>query len=66
MTNDGQNGPETRHVESPEDGGRMETNLATDDRPDTVANHGRTNWAWANGRSGYDWMDSHYLCTDVA
>ncbi|MCX4173727.1 MULTISPECIES: hypothetical protein [Paraburkholderia] len=44
----------------------METNLATDDRPDTVANHGRTNWAWANGRSGYDWMDSHYLCTDVA
>lgn len=66
MTNDGQNGTRTRYVESPEHGGRMEANPAADNRPESVANHGRTNWAWANGRSGYDWMDSHYLFTDVA
>ena len=66
MTHDGQNGTETRYVESPEDGGRMEANLAADSRLDSVADPGRTNWAWANGRSGYDWMDSHYLFTNVA
>ncbi|HEX7910052.1 MAG TPA: hypothetical protein VF534_18445 [Paraburkholderia sp.] len=42
----------------------MEANLATDNRPESVANHDRTNWAWANSRSGYDWMDSHILLTD--
>ncbi|SIO70965.1 hypothetical protein SAMN05444172_7286 [Burkholderia sp. GAS332] len=66
MTHDGQNGTETRYVEAPEDGGRLEASLAADSSPESVADHGRTNWAWANGRSGYDWMDLHYLVTDVA
>jgi hypothetical protein len=66
MTNDGQNGTEARYVASPGGRGRVEANLATDDRPESMANNDRTNWAWANGRSGYDWMDSHYLFTDVA
>ncbi|WP_268963929.1 hypothetical protein [Paraburkholderia haematera] len=44
----------------------MEASLATDDRPESMAMNGRTNWAWANGRLGYDWMDSHYLVTDFA
>jgi hypothetical protein len=66
MTNDGQNGPEPRYIESPEDRGRIEANLATDKCPESVANRVRTNWAWANGRLGYDWMDSHYLFTGVA
>ncbi|MFM0212355.1 hypothetical protein PQQ96_33735 [Paraburkholderia sediminicola] len=40
--------------------------MATEDRRESMANNGRTNWAWAHGRAGYDWMDSHYLSTDFA
>jgi len=57
---------ETRYVASPAEEGRMEAKLATDDRPESMANNGWTNWAWGNGRSSYDWMDSHYLPTDFA
>lgn len=61
MTNDGQNRTETRYVEFPEDWEKTETMLTTD-----KANHVWTNWAWANSRSGYDWMDSHFPFTDVS
>ncbi|CAE6799115.1 hypothetical protein R69888_05121 [Paraburkholderia haematera] len=66
MTHDRQNGTETRYVAPPGEGSRVEASLATDDRPESMAMNGRTNWAWANGRLGYDWMDSHYLVTDFA
>jgi hypothetical protein len=66
MTNDGQNGTETRYVEPQGEGVRTEANLGTDDRPERMVDNGRTNWAWANGSSSYDWMDSHYLPTDFA
>jgi hypothetical protein len=64
MTNDAQNRTETRHVESPGKASAIEADQAKDDRLESAANHVRTNWAWANGRWGYDWMDSHYLLTD--
>jgi hypothetical protein len=66
MINDGQNGTESRYVASPGARSRMEASPATDDRHESMANNGRTNWAWGNGRLGYDWMDSHYLPTDFA
>ena len=66
MTHDGQNGTETRYVACPGDRSKVEANLATDDRLESMANNSRTNWAWANGSSSYDWMDSYYLLTDFA
>lgn len=66
MTNDEQNGMDTQYLEPRVEGGRTEANLATDDRPESMAKNDRTNWAWANGGSSYDWMDSHYLLTDGA
>ena len=66
MTNDGQNGTKMRYVELHGEGGRQEANLAADDGPESMANNGRTNWAWENGRLAYDWMDSYHLPTDFA
>lgn len=55
-----------RYVELHGEGGRQEANLAADDGPESMANNGRTNWAWENGRLAYDWMDSYHLPTDFA
>lgn len=66
MTNHGQNGTETQYVEPQGEGSGRGANLATGERPESRANNGRANWAWANGSSSYDWMDSHYLRTDFA
>lgn len=66
MTNNGQNSRKMQQVESPKDEGKTEAGLATDNRSEVAASSIWTNWAWANSRSGYDWMDSHFLFTDVA
>jgi hypothetical protein len=66
MNSDGQHSTKMQHVESSENDGKTETKLTTDNRSEVVANGVWTNWAWANSRSGYDWMDSHFLFADVA
>jgi hypothetical protein len=65
MTNDGQKTTKMQHVEPPKDGGKTEAKLGTDNYSEVAASSVWTNWAWANSRSGYDWMDSHFLFTDV-
>ncbi|MFL9888166.1 hypothetical protein PQR66_34430 [Paraburkholderia agricolaris] len=55
MTNDRQNGTGKRHVQPLRE---------IDDRRERAANNSRINWAWAHGRAGYDWMDSHHLSID--
>ena len=64
MMNNRQKGMATRYVEPM--GGRMEAPQATEDHSENMASSSGTNWAWGNGRLGYDWMDSHYLPTDFA
>jgi hypothetical protein len=66
MINDGQNSTKMQQVESPKDEGKTEVKLATANRSEVSASSVWTNWAWANSRSGYDWMDSHFLFSDVA
>lgn len=55
MINDRQNRTGKRHVQPLRE---------IDDRREGSANNSRTNWAWAHGRAGYDWMDSHHLSID--
>ena len=64
MTNDRQNGTEKRHVGLLRETDDTQASLATDDRRERAANNSRTNWAWAHGTAGYDWMDSHHISTD--
>jgi hypothetical protein len=66
MNNDEQNSTKTQHVEPPKDDGKTVAMLATGNRCEVATSNVWTNWAWANRRSGYDWMDSHFLFTDVA
>jgi hypothetical protein len=66
MNNDGQNSTKMQHVESPKDDGKTEAKLTMDNCSEVAPSRVWTNWAWANSRSGYDWMDSHFLFTGVA
>jgi hypothetical protein len=69
MTNEGQNGMQAQSIGATGEtgeGSRMDANLAKGDRRESMVNNGQSNWAWANSRSSYDWMDSYYLLTDFA
>ena len=73
MTNDGQNdGQNAMQAQcvgptgATGEGSRMDANLTKGDHLESMVNNGRSNWAWANGRSSYDWMDSYSLLTDFA
>lgn len=65
MTNDGKNATRNRDVEPPREASATQARLTRDDRPKSGTRDRRTNWAWAHGGLGYDWMDSHYFCADL-
>jgi hypothetical protein len=64
MINDRHHATKTRDGASLDKRSSSEAMLATVHRPEAKGKNGRTNWAWANTRLGYDWMDAHYHVTD--
>jgi hypothetical protein len=65
MTNYEQNATETQCVASRENVLSTEAKLSTDQLAESIVSRIPANWAWANSRSGYDWMDSHFPFTDL-
>ncbi len=66
MTDDEQNDMKTRYIPPSAKGTHPDANREEDNCSGESVNHSGTNWAWATGRSSYDWMDSHYLVADFA
>ena len=66
MTNEKHNGNKTRDIERSREASGTQDRLARDDRPKGVTHRRPTNWSWAHGGSGYDWMDSHYFSADFS
>ncbi len=65
MNNCEQKVAERRQVESREKALGTEEKLSTDQVAERFVSGIPANWAWANSRSGYDWMDSHFPFTDL-
>jgi len=65
MTHNRQSGTETRYIESREEGRKMVAKRSEDNQQESLESRIPANWAWANSRSGYDWMDSHFPFTDL-